>query len=70
MTESGIEQTGDGPFKTGVKYQIISRLSNKALDVAGRSVSAGAKIQQFSADDQEESQLWFLNVPEMEPTKL
>ena len=24
MTESGIEQTGDGPFKTGVKYQIIS----------------------------------------------
>lgn len=59
MTESGIEQTGDGPFKTGVKYQIISRLSNKALDVAGRSVSAGAKIQQFSADDQEESQLWF-----------
>jgi hypothetical protein len=70
MTESGIEQTGDGPFKTGVKYRIVSRRSGKVLDVTDGSVSAGQRSNKLLPVIMMRVKCGFLSAPEMEPTKL
>lgn len=59
-TTTPAPDTSASPFNSSTEYNIISRHSGKALDVANKSTADGGNIIQYTLDTSKDNQKWYI----------